>query len=118
VRFFWRVDSLIGPRLEEGILWRFDTTNSGLLEPPQAPSPMHLGRVRAGSIELKAKPVPGAVQYHFFAGTDLPLTPMGSAPSPTLTLPAVQAGERWSWRIDVEGPNGVRQGFTWTFRVL
>ena len=117
-RFFWRVDSLIGPRLEEGILWRFDTTNSGLLEPPQAPSPMHLGRVRAGSIELKAKPVPGAVQYHFFAGTDLPLTPMGSAPSPTLTLPAVQAGERWSWRIDVEGPNGVRQGFTWTFCVL
>jgi hypothetical protein len=57
------------------------------------------------------------VQYHFYAGTEFPLTAIGSASTPSLIMPGVSSGERWRWRIDVEGPGGVRQGFVWTFRV-
>lgn len=116
-RFYWRVDSLMGPRLEEGILWSFDTATTGLLDPPRDPRPLHLGRVRPGTVRLTASSVSGAVQYHFFAGTDFPLTAIGSASIPSLIMPGVSSGERWRWRIDVEGPGGVRQGFVWTFRV-
>ena len=116
-RFFWRVDSLMGPRLEEGILWSFDTATTGLLAPSRDPRPLHLGRVRPGPVRLTARSVSGAVQYHFYAGTEFPLTAIGSASTPSLIMPGVSSGERWRWRIDVEGPGGVRQGFVWTFRV-
>lgn len=118
-RYYWRVDSLLGPRVEEGLVWRFDTTTDGLLPPATGPRPRHLGRLGAGPVRLRANPVRGAVQYHFYGGTDYPLLPLGSSATPELTMPVVTSGERLHWRIDVEDTvGGVRTGSIWTFRVL